>query len=104
MSRYVIADPEEGAGWSHIFVYGDETVERLCRFVYDTEEEMLVALEVGKGPFSGRYEAASTDEIADVEDSLKNANPDAIDNPDGWGLISSDELPEWYVSTNTPKM
>ena len=98
------AEAEEGAGWNHIFVYGDETVERLCRFAYDTEEEALVAIEISRGPFIGRYESASVDEIADVEDSLKNANPDAIDNPDSWGLISSNELPEWCVSANTPKM
>jgi hypothetical protein len=40
--------------------------------------------------------APATDiEIADLEDSLKNANPEALEKPGYWGLIESDTLPAW---------
>ena len=33
--------------------------------------------------------------MTDVQDSLKNANEDALANPSVWGLTQSVELPEW---------
>jgi hypothetical protein len=96
MPRYVVADPALGRGWSHIFSERNSEGkaverERLTRFIYDTERQMLVQLDVDH---QGLIPADGV-ETADVEDSLKNANPEAIEDPDENGLIGTDELPDW---------
>lgn len=92
--RFIIADPAiEGQGWTHIFEENGRTFERQVRFVFDRERDCLHCADIRHGR---KFQEASCDEIAELEDSLKNANPDAIDNPAGWGLGESDEwLPEW---------
>jgi hypothetical protein len=92
MVRYIVSDESLGKGWGHIFE--DRIGEESTRFVYDTESASIVHLDV-KHRKSGCWVSASQDEIDDVEDSLKNANEDALQDPDGWGLIATDDAPEW---------
>lgn len=98
--RYVVADPEvEGSGWTHIFREGRRDVERDVRFVWDREKEEVVSLFVKRG---GAWQNGSKDEIADLEDSLANANEEAIENPGGWGLQEMMRLPDWAAPEDTP--
>jgi hypothetical protein len=39
---------------------------------------------------------ASQEDLWDLEDSLENANPDAIASPEEHGLTVSTQLPGWY--------
>jgi len=82
--RYVISE-----GWSHIFSLG----ERDTRWVYDRETERLVHLQIFYGV--GGFRSAPSEAYPDVEDSLKNANPEALDHPEEEGLQVSDTLPAW---------
>jgi hypothetical protein len=67
-------------------------VELECRFVYDVQQGTLLHLDIvdnsGTSP-------ASHAELWDLEDSLNNANPDAIARPQEWGLTVSTKLPGW---------
>lgn len=100
MSRYIIAhcDRDVGAGWGHIFSEGSREVERDTRFVWDCDAEKLIHLDIMR---DNKWREASQDEILDLEDSLKNANPDALDNPDDWGLDASDDLPAWCAAPSS---
>lgn len=100
--RYVIAD-NPGSLWGHIFRDGEPEI--MTRFVFDLEDRRLVA-----GGYQGGYSQSgpwwadmSAEMLADLQDSLVNANPDALDNPEYWGLLSSDELPEWAARPAAPR-
>lgn len=94
--RYVIAD-EPGSLWGHLF---DETGrETMTRFVFDREQNALVALQVR---LDGGWENGSDAMIADLEDSLVNANPDALTDPGYWGLVTADEHPSWATIVAPP--
>lgn len=104
MARYVIADPDQGAGWGHIFEEVHENGkkkarERMLRFVFDLESEALAHLDVQWGQ---KWIEGSRFDREDVEDSLKNANPEALEDPEDWGLIASDELPDWAQMEEMP--
>ena len=92
MTRYVIADPNEAKGWPHPFprVSGDGGKESkqvlCCRFVYDTQVDRLVHLDI----LRLGWVAASPAEVAEVEGRLK-----ANAWPEQWGLIVRDDLPRW---------
>lgn len=92
MPRYIIADPALGNGWGHIFSENGVERERITRFVFDTDANSLIHVDIQR---AAGERAANAAEIADLEDSLKNANSDALDDPDSWGLIASDALPAW---------
>lgn len=99
MARYVIADPDQGAGWGHLFEEvrdggKPKTRERMLRFVFDLEANALVHLDVQWGR---AWMEGSRFDREDVEDSLCNANPGALEDPEHWGLISSESLPDWAV-------
>lgn len=98
MSRYIIADSDTvpGSGWTHLFPEGRRDVERETRFVWDTDTEKLLHLDIRR---NSKWQEAGRSEIEDLEDSLKNANEDALENPDNWGLTPSDELPEWFAGS-----
>lgn len=87
---YIVADHEadEGSGWEHDFGMGNVTV----RFAYDLNTHDLVAASL---LLAGLWKPASLVELRDLEDSLQNANADALDDPAGWGLIQTDTLPSW---------
>lgn len=84
--RYLIAEC-----WGHCFVGSHNTD---VNFVYDYQlgrvTHMTLSRALGDEP-------AHRDEMADVTDSLKNANEDALDNPEDWGLEVSNELPDWAL-------
>lgn len=81
-------------GWTHIFYDNGPDVD--TRIVYDRMEGKLVALEI-RG--SSRWFKASKAEVADLEDSLKNANEEALDDPATFGLEQSDTSPDWCAAT-----
>jgi hypothetical protein len=98
---YIVAD-EEADLWGHLFQDADgETRERNCRFVFDVEEETMIHVEVFQ---DNAWNTASEDERADVEDSLKNGNPEAIDVPFLLGLRVTNDLPDWIMNTPAPGM
>lgn len=80
--------------WGHLFDAGNKR-ETMTEFVYDTEEETLLAVLIQHDAARDQWELASEYKRADLEDSLKNANPDALENPHEWDLDYTDELPEW---------
>lgn len=91
MSRYIIAGQEPGTFWGHIFVGKREV---MTRFAYDAEDERLVGAQI-QWNANGDFVDASREEMADLEDSLKNANPDALSAPHEWNLGVADVLPDW---------
>ena len=101
-SGVVVAHRSAGNLWGHIFEEaGGRICERHCRFVYDTEDEAIIHLEIRRG---NAWQSATDDEMADVEDSLKNANPEAIEDPDSHGLRVTNDLPDWIMDTPAPGM
>jgi hypothetical protein len=101
MTRYIIADPDSNSGWSHLFlrdavVFGRrQTVvaELQCRFIYDAQQGTLLHLDIVE---ENGLNPASQEDLWDLEDSLENANPDAIASPEEHGLTVSTQLPGWY--------
>lgn len=89
--------------WGHLFG-PDNKRETLTEIVYDTEEEELFAVLIQYDAALDKWELASEHKRADLEDSLKNANPDALDNPHNWDLDYSDELPDWVPQQPGLKM
>jgi len=96
--RYIIADPSLGLGWGHIFSETDPETgakrerERFTRFVFDLDEMKLIHLDIDS---RGGMVPADAIQMADLQDSLVNANSEALEDPDYWGLIASNELPRW---------
>jgi hypothetical protein len=84
--RYIVGE------WAHIFPKrrGMSTV----RLAFDKQTRRIVAMQ--KYGESGYKEASSAD-VADVEDSIVNANAEAIDNPADFGLELTDALPIWAL-------
>lgn len=95
--RYVIADPEQGNGWDHIFLEESDSGrivqrERDVRFVFDRQTEEVVYMDVFRGH---NYQASDREEREDLAQSLLEANPEAIEDANENGLIASDTLPDW---------
>lgn len=82
--RYVFGD------WSHIFHANGADVP--LRFVFDRTTEKVVFMEIRR---SRGWKPADHIEISDLEDSLKNANDDALDDPEEHGLKSANIVPSW---------
>lgn len=85
--RYIIA-----YGWSHFIEEGGEMAQRLIRWVFDTNENKISHLEINRDRAWG---AASEADFANVEDHIKNANPEVLERPEVWGLESHNDLPDW---------
>lgn len=83
-SRYV------HGGWSHIFHDSGPDVD--TRIIYDREAEKLIALDIKRAT---GWRKASPVEFADVEDSIKNANAEALSDPEEFGLEQSSTVPDW---------
>ena len=102
--RYIIAD-DHGSLWGHLFAdpQGDdrEPVEMYCRFVFDKDEERLIAAEV-RSSRSSQFDPLSKDEISDLEDSLVNANGILQAKPALFGLQASSTLPDWVKAEAEP--
>jgi hypothetical protein len=75
--------------WGHIFGVGMPEV--MLDFVYDRETEKVIRLKILTN--HQKVLDASKEQILDFEDSLTNANPDAIEFPSEWDLSESDEIP-----------
>jgi hypothetical protein len=75
-------------GWEHIFSDGKV---RDTRWVWDTAEDRIVAAQVR---YDGRWEDATEDAVADLEDSI-DSNEEFLTDPQEYGLEFRDELPEW---------
>lgn len=78
--------------WGHIF--HDNGSEVNVRFAFDVGAEHIVAMQIQR---DHKWVLASRAEIADVEDSLKTANEDALADPEGWELEVSNKLPDWAL-------
>lgn len=82
--------------WTHIFE-GDKG-DRATRIVIDAEARKLLKLEVlANRAHLNSYRPATRIEFEDVEDSLLNANPELFDDPAGFGLEATAEMPAWAV-------
>jgi hypothetical protein len=87
-ARYVISDD-----WSHYF--SDNVPEFDTRWVFDRRQWGLSVLHV-KRRSSEVWLMALPDEVQDLDDSLIDANPNALDlEMDDFGVREADELPEW---------
>jgi hypothetical protein len=42
----------------------------------------------------------TADALADVKDSVVNANPEAVEHPAEWGLEETDDLPDWAAQAS----
>lgn len=84
--------------WGHLSPNGGKEV--LTEILYDVEEERLVAAYLQTNAALDKWQVASEDFRADLEDSLNNANPDALDNPTNWDLDYTDERPYWVPDEN----
>jgi hypothetical protein len=95
---YLVSD-----SWGHIL--DNEVGEVMIQWVYDTVDEIVVAANVQHDRALDKWTPATRDELADIEDHLKNANPDALDNPLEWDVEYADELPEWaHEPSASPKI
>lgn len=94
MRQYLIAGAPNG--WAHIFAGFGEFV---VRFVFDRKQQSIIAMQLSVS--GGSWRNATPDQIADVEDSVKNANVEAIADPygSGYGLVAADDLPVWAEIT-----
>lgn len=97
--RYIIADADSKY-WGHLFEEDGKTVERTCSFVFDNDELQLHSMRIQRDQDWG---LPTRDDMADLEDSLLNANPWALDNPKSYGLRASDEIPDWASEYPSPQ-
>lgn len=74
--------------WTHIFVGTHDTLTRL---IYDRHKNRIVSLDIQSG---SKWVAATPSEIADVEESLKEGNPEALLHPEEFDLAESETLPD----------
>lgn len=97
MSKYAVAH-----WWGHILkdpVSGKDR-EFGTRFVADLGTGKLIAAQIQWNTM-GTFEAATDDELADIEDSVVDAN-DALNQPSDFELDLVDELPAWASEMLTP--
>ena len=85
--RFVVAD-----GWGHIF--SEARGDTDTRWVFDRHLWRLVMLHILE-PASQQWMGALPEELADVEDSLVNANEEALWDCTDWDLSETDEAPSW---------
>ena len=87
MKRFIICN-----AWEHIFLEDGRERKRIVRFVYDRTKESLPVLDIQR---DNKWRASTPDERADVLDSLRNANPNALLNPGNWDMTEAGSLPDW---------
>ena len=86
-ARYLVGN------WMHLFGPG-EGRETLTRIVFDKEANEVVAMQVHRRGDLG-FSNSTRAECLDVTDSIVNANPEALDAPDEWGLDPANDVPQW---------
>ncbi len=84
-TRYLVA-----SSWGHIF--DDVEGERMTDWVLDRESNKLVAATY---MFEHKVYDASPEMLADLEDSVVNANSECLESPGDWDLEETDDLPDW---------
>lgn len=90
--RYVHGD------WFHLFGPGrKETHTKIC---YDLEQECLIAAQIKDGPGADDFVMADRHHLADLEESIKIANSDALLNPADYSLMEDTEPPRWALDTD----
>lgn len=77
--------------WEHIFRHSPERT----RLVFDRQVNAIIYLEVRN---KNQWQSANHTDIADVQDSLLNANDEALEDPESYGLDESDTLPLWALA------
>lgn len=91
---YLIADPDMSSskGWQHYI--GTDNGEKLMttRFVFDLGDKEIKRADAF---YEGEWCRLTWEDIEDLEDSLLGGNPEAIDDPEKYGLAPSQELPDW---------
>lgn len=96
LSTFGMDDPAFVHGhWTHIF--GPGKSDTTLRIVYSQQTETLIAAQFQR---LGQWIDLRRDDLLDVEDSLKNANPEALECPASAGLEVSYHLPDWAQVTN----
>jgi hypothetical protein len=91
MSKFI------SGNWGHIFEADEH--ERMTRIVIDADSQKLVFAQVQRiRSMDSTYSEASRHEMADLEDSLLDANADLFNDPVGFGLTTTDEIPEWAAN------
>lgn len=88
--RYLVSE-----GWGHLFGPGNN--ETTVRFVFDREVHRIIMMEYQE---RGQWRRATAFDIADVQDSLLNANGEALDKPGEYDCSNSHDLPEWAKAAN----
>lgn len=78
--------------WGHLFYFGGRQTERTCRLVYDVARREVIHMDVFR---NHKWRGSSRSEREDVTDSLRNANPEALEKPAEWGLAFATGLPDW---------
>ena len=91
--RYIIS-----TGWGHLF--GPGMAESITRFVFDTDRHAISHMQL-LVPHNGTWVDANLAQMRDVQDSLTGANADALDDPEGWDLLTSNKLPAWVVDSTS---
>lgn len=86
------APPYVVGEWGHIFYFAGRQTERTCRIVYDVAKAEVTHMDVFR---NHKWRESSRSEREDVTDSLRNANPEALEKPGDWGLAFTSELPAW---------
>lgn len=95
---YVATDPEGGTTWSHIFDEDGDEIRRECHFVFDCASNEVIAMRIQR---DHGWDDASRSEIEDLEESLKDANHEALEQPHSWGLRRLVAAPEWAAEPLT---
>lgn len=80
--------------WEHLFDEGDRDRNRLCDIVFDTTLNKVIHMSVQRDQ---KMRPSTQIERDDLTDSLVNANPEAIDNPEEWDLQRTSLLPDWAI-------
>jgi len=94
-ARYLVSE-----GWMHLFT-ADPKKETETRFVYDSESGRLVVGEA-KWNANGGWTTLTAEELADLDDSITDANAQCLEKPEEWDLLPSDTLPEWAEPAPSP--
>jgi hypothetical protein len=82
--------------WNHFFGFGN-SFQRDCRFVFDRKDGVVTHLDILDGVKG--WVSTSKDQKLDLEDSLKNANSEALETPTEWELHEAEALPVWARGT-----
>lgn len=93
-TRYVIADEPDNV-WLHAFC--ESRIECETRFVFDTRERRIVALQI-RSDRKHPWVDAIPEETEKLEACLLWPYEPALQYPLEWGLLIGDEAPAWAAN------